>query len=732
MTLKKKVLVGTLATSLAVTAFAGLPLSSKGLAEKLGVGVASAAKVSGLDRLTDEINDVWDELGTNKASVKAKADAILNAIKAIPRDQKIAAIKPLTDKFGGDIVLNDDQKIALLDLVYTTWGGGEFPIESSNIVDVLKDPNVAYVIDEIERVTEKPITVEGTANFALGVASNVNSKLTSKLILDLAKIKDPKNADDIKAAEKAKSDLKKIIEDAIDAQLKLVKNKETSDLYNAIVPKYFATKQELKDTLKLVYNNVNDKLTPELKQAKVDVALALASAYWKANRSSGGIGGVGGGAVSTGSVSDFINSLAGLKDKLANASAEEKQKLIDQALKDAAAALAKVAAIDVSGLVVVDGDKASVTIPESAISAYVQAIKDVKQALVDAIGSSDGLVIPDVSFNLGTVAQSNVTVIASDAVLKQLADVGVAHAAFVINGLTATFPVGGEFAKGIEFNVSKSAATAEQTKGLKAASDVYSFSLKLGGNVVEKFAQPVVIQFPVNAEGLDSELLSVARIESNGSLSFQGGDVNGSVIVEPRYSFSSYVVVENKVSFNDIASVQSWAGRQIEVIAAKGAIQGKAAGVFAPKDNITRAEFAKILVTALNLDNADATSDKFSDVKSTDWFAPYVAAAVEKGIINGRSATTFDPTATITRAEMSTMIARGLKAVKGVEDVKDVDVALAGFSDAGKIVSSLKAGVALAASKNIVIGDNGKFRPNDNATRAEAAVIIYRAINAKA
>jgi len=732
MTLKKKVLVGTLATSLAVTAFAGLPLSSKGLAEKLGVGVASAAKVSGLDRLTTEINDVWNALGTNKASVKAKADAILNAIKAIPRDEKLAAVKPLTDKFEGDIVLNDDQKIALLDLVYATWGGGDFPIATSDIVDVLKDPNVAYVIDEIERVTKKPITVEGTANFALGVASNVNSKLTNRLILDLAKIKDPKNADDVKAAEKAQSDLKKIIENAIDAQLKLDKNKETSDLYNAIVPKYFATKQELKDTLKEVYNNVNDKLSPELKKAKVEVALSLAAAYWKANSSSGGIGGGGGGsAVSSGTVAEFISSLSALKEKLTTATAEEKQQLIAQALKDASAALAKAAAIDVSALVSVDGDKATATITESSIASYVQAIKDVKQALVDAIGSSDGLVIPDVSFNLGTVAQSNVTVVASDAILKQLADVGVAHAAFVINGLTATFPVGGEFAKGIEFNVSKSAATAEQTKGLKAASDVYSFSLKLGGNVVEKFAQPVVIQFPVNAEGLDSELLSVARIESDGSLSFQGGDVNGSVIVEPRYSFSSYVVVENKVSFNDIASVQSWAGRQIEVIAAKGAIQGKAAGVFAPKDNITRGEFAKILVTALNLDNADATSDKFSDVKSTDWFAPYVAVAAEKGIINGRSATTFDPTATITRAELSTMIARALKTVKGIEDVKDVDVALAGFSDAGKIISSLKAGAALAASKNIVIGDGGKFRPNDNATRAEAAVIIYRAINVK-
>ncbi|MBB6693256.1 S-layer homology domain-containing protein [Cohnella xylanilytica] len=718
MTLKKKVLVGTLATSLAVTAFAGLPLSSKGLAEKLGVGVASAASTTpSLDKLADRAEAVWKAV-EDKAGVKAKIDAFNDFYtNGITKQEKLDAIKPLTDKLEGAIELDENQKIALLDLVYATWGDFEFPIVTSKYVELLKNEDVAYIIKQIEKTAKVDVTVEATAKFAVNVLNRVNSKLSNTLIKDIVKNQDA---------------LKKVVEEAVDAEFDRTSSTEAQALYSALVPAYFANKQELKDTLKLVYNNVNGHLPDDLKAAKVEVASKLAIAYWAANKPiGGGGGGVGGGSVSTGTVSDFISSLSALKEKLATATAEEKQQLIAQALKDASAALAKAAALDVSALISVDGDKATVTIPESAISSYVQSIKDVKQALVDAIGTSEGLVIADASFNLGTVTQSNVAVNAAEAVLKQLADVGVGHVAFVVNGLTATLPVGGEFAKGIEFNVSKSAATAEQTKGLKAASDVYNFSLKLGGVDVEKFAQPVVIQFPVNAEGLDSELLSVARIESNGSLSFQGGDVNGSVIVEPRYSFSSYVVVENKVSFNDIASVQSWAGRQIEVIAAKGAIQGKAAGVFAPKDNITRGEFAKILVTALNLDNADATSDKFSDVKSTDWFAPYVAVAAEKGIINGRSATTFDPTATITRAELSTMIARALKTVKGIEDVKDVDVALAGFSDAGKIISSLKAGAALAASKNIVIGDGGKFRPNDNATRAEAAVIIYRAINVK-
>lgn len=69
-----------------------------------------------------------------------------------------------------------------------------------------------------------------------------------------------------------------------------------------------------------------------------------------------------------------------------------------------------------------------------------------------------------------------------------------------------------------------------------------------------------------------------------------------------------------------------------------------------------------MLIRALNLENNSAVQS-FSDVSSTAWYAPYVAVAAEKGIITGRSAVKFDPNATITRAEMATMISRALKSI---------------------------------------------------------------------
>lgn len=283
--------------------------------------------------------------------------------------------------------------------------------------------------------------------------------------------------------------------------------------------------------------------------------------------------------------------------------------------------------------------------------------------------------------------------------------------------------------KKVDFGFKKSDADEAVLGGLKAASQVYDFSLSVDGVTTTSFDRPIVITLPLgNITGLDKELLSVAKIVEGG-LEFHGGRVTDTSVIESRDSFSSYVVVENKVTFGDIAHVSSWAGRAIEVVAAKGAINGKAEGVFDPNANVTRAEFAKMLVRALDLENGSAT-ENFADVNTNDWFAPYVAAASQAGIIKGKSATKFDPSAPIKRAEMATMITRALQLVNGSKDVADIEAALAKFADADQINETLRAGVAFAADKEIVVGNNGKFDPVASATRAQAAVIIYRAINA--
>ncbi|WP_143106715.1 S-layer homology domain-containing protein [Cohnella sp. OV330] len=449
------------------------------------------------------------------------------------------------------------------------------------------------------------------------------------------------------------------------------------------------------------------------------------------------VGPGGGSAVVTDpSVAQLAQELAALKSKIATATGEEKDKLIAQAIAKANEVVAKILTLDLSSKVQNVNGKATLTLSAADVTKLIAAVADAKKALADAVGTADGLNIGDIVINLGAITQSGASVTLPQELWTLANDVKADGVAIKVGALSATLPVG-TFTEAVTLGVTIESGDAASSVtsgvyGKSVASDVYGFDLQVGGKAVEQFNKPIKLRLPLkNLTGVDKELLTTGRVEADGKVSTQGGTLDGDFIVEPRYSFSKYFVFENKVSFNDIAKVQSWAGRQIEVVAAKGAIEGKSAGIFAPQDKITRAEFAKILITALNLDNTLATSSKFSDVPASHWAAPYIAVAAEQGIINGKTASTFAPNATITRAEMATMIARALKATQGLKDIDNAEAALSVFKDANKIGSAFRSSVAWAAASDIIIGANGKFLPNNNATRAEAAVIIYRAINFK-
>ncbi|WNS43517.1 S-layer homology domain-containing protein [Paenibacillus sp. MMS20-IR301] len=372
---------------------------------------------------------------------------------------------------------------------------------------------------------------------------------------------------------------------------------------------------------------------------------------------------------------------------------------------------------DVSKLVTIVGDKATLKLVDADV---LKAF----DALVAASTVKTGLTL---TLDLGTVNAATVDVSLSKAIIEAAKAKGIANVAVKFNGLTVTIPVE-QFNEVITLTTSKlPEATVTSITYQPLASGVYDFSLTVGGVPTTSFQKPILVSIPLVSTSFDQELLTLAKI-INSKLEYHGGRVIGNNLIEARNSFSTYAVIENKVSFNDIANVQAWAGRQIAVVAAKGAIEGVGNGNFAPKSNVTRAEFSKMLIRALDLENNFA-KQSFSDVDSTSWYAPYVAVAAEKGIVTGRSATKFDPNATITRAEMATMIARAVKAEN--PDAATNATALSQFSDAAKISATLRDGVAFAASNSLVIGNDGKFNPNNTATRAEAAVIIYRTINFK-
>lgn len=188
-----------------------------------------------------------------------------------------------------------------------------------------------------------------------------------------------------------------------------------------------------------------------------------------------------------------------------------------------------------------------------------------------------------------------------------------------------------------------------------------------------------------------------------------------------RLGNSIYTVVESSKSFDDLSG--HWAKADIELLASKLVIKGMTERNFVPENQITRAEFAALVVSGLGL--TESSSGEFTDVKASDWYSGAVGAAVKAGLVEGFEDGTFSPNANITREQMAVMIARAMT-LAGNSAIADAK-GLQAFEDEKAINGWAKDSVARALNAGIMNGiTNSSFVPGDKATRAQAAVIMKR------
>ena len=106
-------------------------------------------------------------------------------------------------------------------------------------------------------------------------------------------------------------------------------------------------------------------------------------------------------------------------------------------------------------------------------------------------------------------------------------------------------------------------------------------------------------------------------------------------------------------------SADKWYNNAVSTLCHMGVLGGYSDGTFRPNAPITRAEFAKIAVSFAQI-NGFSEYGYFTDVDSSDWYAPYVDAAKAVGLIEGYSDGSFKPENKITRAEACTIVNRVL------------------------------------------------------------------------
>lgn len=196
----------------------------------------------------------------------------------------------------------------------------------------------------------------------------------------------------------------------------------------------------------------------------------------------------------------------------------------------------------------------------------------------------------------------------------------------------------------------------------------------------------------------------------------------------------------NKTKFIDVDENYSWAVDAINELEEKGVISGVDGKHFAPDSTVTKEQFAKMLVGALEIalpeENQEETETEethfYKDVKMESWSYPYIKASCEFFYDDSLGSASFNPQENYTREKCAYAIAMALGYGGKSANLLDAEVLEKNFNDSDSITKALKSAVAMTVERGIVKGSDKLIRPKGEVTRAEAAVLLHRAMQYKA
>ena len=214
-------------------------------------------------------------------------------------------------------------------------------------------------------------------------------------------------------------------------------------------------------------------------------------------------------------------------------------------------------------------------------------------------------------------------------------------------------------------------------------------------------------------------------------MQFVGGIANKSIIETHLFYrnlmddiYSTYHTVqptETPFPFTDVPESR-WSYPYIQQLYDAGVVSGTSATTFEPTTNVTRAQFVTMLAGLQGTDVSAYTSGKFSDVPAGAWYAPYVNWAAENGVVYGVSDTAFAPDAKISRQDMAAMLYR-YAGQFGIQ-LGTGNPAIT-FTDEADIADYALPAVEALQRAGVISGmPDGSFRPCDTATREQACTVL--------
>lgn len=317
-----------------------------------------------------------------------------------------------------------------------------------------------------------------------------------------------------------------------------------------------------------------------------------------------------------------------------------------------------------------------------------------------------------------TIIDSNGTVNTNVTVDDKLVNIGPKNEIYLKPNQTVVMQLTGTYAsvqvgmRSLTGDTVKYQINSEPTKEMNSTVDMYYKVVPVEGKLV--------------IQNVSGGILALTRLKVTSATAATGND--SGVIPETtpeaiRYAMALVRGIDVP-QFTDVPE-GAWYHDYVYDLVYRGVVNGMTATTYEPEGKLTRAQFVKLLACSL----ADAETLKtyegkhpFKDSEG-HWAEAYIAWAKDKGIVEGVSATEFDPEAPITREQMATIFGRyALK--QGIELPKDAAPAES-FPDADKISEYAREFVELMRIAGILNGyEDGTFRPQGNATRAEAAKLF--------
>ncbi len=204
-------------------------------------------------------------------------------------------------------------------------------------------------------------------------------------------------------------------------------------------------------------------------------------------------------------------------------------------------------------------------------------------------------------------------------------------------------------------------------------------------------------------------------------------NLNGKYFVKIKsLSNSTYAVIYNHQEFKDVE--KHWAKEAINDMGSRLIISGVGNDMFEPDRDISRAEFAAIMVRALGL-KTGLGKNPFSDVPDDAWYCSSIMTAVEYKIVNGYGNGKFGPLDKITREQAMTMIANAMNTTRLQTELSESEfkTLFSSLEIEGEPVDWAKNSVAVCIKTGVVEKNDGDIKIiKGNISRGEVAVTVRR------